>query len=84
MSARKKKSQKKPTLSISSKCLGSEMISEEIQLPDTLGLEPAFLSPHPSHSEKGIDVRCEEPRRWTRVEQDLHPGSVAWLVAARP
>lgn len=53
MSARKKKSRKKPTLSISSKCLGSEMISEEIQLPDTLGLEPAFLFPPPSHSEKG-------------------------------
>lgn len=45
MSAREKTSQKKPTLSISSQCLGSEMVSKEIQLPDTLGLEPAFLFP---------------------------------------
>lgn len=49
----KEKNVTKKANSISSKCLGSEMVSEEIQLPDTLGLEPAFLFPPRSHYEKG-------------------------------
>lgn len=42
-----------------------------------------FLFPPRSHCEESLDVvQCEEPSVWTRMEQDLHPGSASLLMNA--
>lgn len=79
LTARKKKITKEANL-ISSRSLGSEITSEETQLPDMLGLEPVSLFHLVLALRRGW-MRCgmRSPRLWTRTELDLPPGSLTWL-----